>query len=271
MSFARTVASLALLGLSSGAFAADAVKAANNQISLSFGREKVSYTETYDNVWMDSENGHLDQARLSYMLQGDIGPVSDVYFQSVFGYAKGKTKYDGALNYWDGASWSSVPYQSTTRVTNSDVSLKIGKGFSIGNRVQLTPFLGYDYHQWKRDLGPADLGGYKEVYDHHAVSVGLLGQAAITDKLVASAWASRGRMIRARMEVEDDTTFRLKARHVTSWGLGLDYRVSGNIRVNAGYQWSKFRYGESNEIDGFLEPDSETTLKSYYMGAGYAF
>lgn len=262
------VLSLALLGLAGGAFAAEGVKGANNQISLSVGKEKISYTETADGNWFNSENGRINQARIVYTLQGDFAGVREVYFQGVFGYGKGRTNYDGGLMYADG---STTPYQARTRVTNNDVGIRLGKAFSLGSRVQLTPFAAYDYHQWERDLAGEDDAGYKEVYDHHALSVGLLGQLALTDRLVASAWASRGKMIRARMEYEHDTTFRLKSKPVTSWGIGLDYRVNEQFRVNAGYQENRFSYGQSPVESGMYEPDSETRLKSWYMGAGYAF
>lgn len=273
----KLICALALTCALSGlAHADDAIKAANRQVNLNYERQKIEYHE-YDNEgvtnggWLDSENGSQNGVSISYTHQFDADGVKDWYVSTSFAYAKGKTDYDGYLqSYVDG---SLTPWQSKSDVKTTDFDLKFGKGFRFASdRVQLTPVGDYLYHTWKRDLAPGTPYGYREDYKHSALSLGLLGQFAITNRFVASAYGSIGRTLSPELKVEHAATLNLKSRTIYSLSFDLNYRITDSFDVHGGVQQTRYKYGQSDvEYGGIYEPESKTTLTNYYVGAGYAF
>lgn len=263
--------------LSGMAHADDAIKGANRQINFNYERQKIEYHE-YDNEgvtsggWLDSENGSQNGFSVNYTHQFDAGGINDWYADINFAYAKGKTDYDGYLqSYVDG---SLTPWQSKTDVKTTDFDLKFGKGFRFASdRVQLTPVAAYLYHTWKRDLAPGTPYGYREDYKHSALSVGLLGQVAITSRLVASAYGSIGRTLSPELTIEHSTRLDLKSRNIYTLSADLNYRITDSFDVHGGVRQTRYKYGQSdiNYTSGIYEPESKSTLTNYYIGAGYAF
>lgn len=256
------------------AHAEDAIRAANRQLSLEFERQKLEYHE-FDNQgltsggWLDSENGSQNRFGLTYTVQGEAFGVRNLYFKSAFTYGEGKTDYDGYLV----SSGSLTPFQSKTDVTTSDLDMRLGKGFqAAAERVQLTPLIAYRYHTWKRDLAPGTSYGYREDYSHSALSVGLLGQLAITDSLVASLYGDFGRTLGAQLRVDHAQTLDLKSRNISVLEFGLNYRLATQFQVHGGVRQTRFRYGQSDALaGGTYEPESRTKLTQYFAGAGYSF
>lgn len=254
----------------------DAIKAANRQINLNFERQKIEYHE-YDTEgltsggWLDSENGSQNGFSIDYSHQFDAEGVSDWYFRAAFAYAKGKTDYDGYLQ--SAIDGSLTPWQSRTDVKTTDVDVKFGKGFRLASdRVQLTPVGAYLYHTWKRDLAPGTPYGYREDYKHSALSVGLLGQFAITSRLVASAYGSIGRTISPELTIARAGKLDLKSRNIYTMSFDLNYRITDSFDVHGGVQQTRFKYGQSDiEYGSVYEPESKSTLTNYYVGAGYSF
>lgn len=270
----KTALIIAALTMAGSAAAQTTIESSNRQLAFAVGRQHVDYVE-YDNYGvtsngtLDSEKGSQPAFSASYTWQGDAGSVSDLYVDVAAAYAKGKSNYDGYLqNFKTGAL---TPYQSRTHVSTTDFRARIGKGFGInGGAIKLTPYLAYAYHEWERDSS-SDQYGYLEVYDHQSLSAGLLAQFALGQRMVASVDYSYGRTFDAQMQVEHSTTFTLGAKPVSTLGVGLDYALSKTLHLSGRYGETRFKYGESNVIGGFLEPNSKTTLKNAYLGLGFAF
>lgn len=269
---ATAIAILGVLGMSC-AHAETGIKAVNNQIGLSIGAQHIDYVEedTYgatNTGVLDSEKGSQPGIKFHYGLQGDQLGIKDLYFKASYAYAKGKSHYDGYLqNLSTGAL---TPYTSSTHVSSTDAQLKLGKGFVFGQQAQLTPYVAYNYREWERDSS-RDTYGYLEMYSHDAVSFGLLGQYAITPKLVASFDASIGKILSAKMEVEHYTRFDLGNRPLYILEMGLDYALSPKLHLFGNYAYMQYRYGESNIVAGFIEPNSKTKLHQIYLGTAYGF
>lgn len=263
------------MGLLGDALAAEsAIAAANRQLLFSVGRHKINYVE-YDNYGvtasgvLDSENGSQNGGRIGFVYQTDTADVSNLYLAASYMSARGKTKYDGHLQSF--TTGAVIPYQTTSHSTTTDFQLKVGKGFAFANdRLQLTPYVSYAYHEWVRD-SRTDTYGYLELYQHQAVGLGVLGQFALTPRLVGSVDVSHNAMIDPEMEVDDGPIFYLKSKSYSSIGLGLDYALSAQWRVHADYRYTRFKYGESPVVGGFLEPSSRTVQKTFFVGVGLAF
>ncbi|HEX5126369.1 MAG TPA: hypothetical protein VFW00_06490 [Rhodocyclaceae bacterium] len=256
------------------------IKAANRELNVSVGAQKTDYFERDDHGLtgggsvLDSEKGTQPSVKLSYTAQGDLVDeskiyVRDLYFNMSYAYSDGKTQYDGYLqNLQTGAL---TPYNTRTKVSTSDFQMKIGKGFVFfpSKSLQITPYASYRWRSWKRDSS-SDQFGYLEQYDHSAIALGSRLQAAVTPRLVVSLDGSVGRIQNANLTVQHELKFELGSKPIYTAGIDFDYALN-NWHINAGYQYTRFEYGESPVVSGFFEPASRTTLYDLYAGASYGF
>lgn len=270
----RLTAVAALMLASSTAFAGPAIDAANNQVRASAAYQKFDYVEfdaynlTTDGI-LDSERGHQPGVATGITVQRDIAGVAKVYFSAEASRIRGNTTYTGYLQGFD----SLEPYTATTKNTITEYQVKVGKGFQFGplGQAQVTPYVAAGSYDWVRDSSEDEFG-YVERYKHKFFAIGALAQYEITPQLVASVDYQYGRTRNATMTlVEDDIQFTLGKKPIQTLAIGLDYAVSKSVRVHANYRYNKFAYGESPEVDGYLEPASKTKRDQIQVGIGYAF
>ncbi len=252
----------------SGIVAANStIEAVNNQWSVSIGRQRMDYHE-YDNYnevptrYLDSETGSQFWVGASYVRQLNTNWTDNLYLKGSAALAHGQTRYNGYyLN-------TTTPLRSTTDTTTFDLEGKIGKGYAVGSRAQLTPYLNLAFHEWLRDLSEDQ----KEYYWHFTYGVGVLGQYALSPHWVMHADAGIGRTALGRMYANDtDDTYHLGARTIYTLDVGLTYLADRKWSVHGGYRLSKFKYGESPVINGYYEPESTTKLQTIYVGVGRHF
>ena len=267
-----SLAAAALTLVSASAFADDAILQANNQLSLSVGAHHQDYHEpsTFDTIPgdLDSEKGSQFTAGLTAVRQGSLFGINDVYTSASAFVTAGKTHYTGYLL----STWAAKT-DSTDNVSG-DVELRLGKAFRFGSRsqFQVVPYVQYAYHIWSRTIGT----DAAEVYSHHTLGGGVLGQYAPTRKLVLSANISVSEMLGAQMRKDQYPTFQVQNRPVTEVGLGLDYAVTRHLHASANYRFTKFHYGKSANVAGpqggdWFEPSSRTTEQVVTVGLGYSF
>lgn len=263
---------LSALALAGAAQANESIQAANNQATFAVGSHDLEYHEidTYgltNGGYLDSETGHQPAFKFGLTRQGGLFGLSDIYLGASLAYAKGDTHYDGYLQ----GGPSLVPYAATTRSTTTDFSLRLGRAYSFASvpDLQLTPFVGYGHQTWVRDM-QGDYG-YKETYSHHLVEAGLMAQYAFTPALVGSVDASYGRTLGAEMETDGYSTFKLGSKPRTSVGVGIDYAITRQWHANASYRLTQFKYGESQDVGGAVEPNSKSTTQEAMAGVGFHF
>lgn len=251
------------------AYADDALRDVNNQVTLSAGGQHLNYVEStaqYDPL--DSEKGTQASWQVGATVQRDILGIQDVYISASATYSNGSTHYDGYLE--DNFGFM-TPYQSTTHDKTIDVDVRLGKAFRVLPQAQIVPYIEYGSHSWIRDSS-SEAYGYYEHYRHQSVAVGILGQYAITPKLVASVDGGVGRTFAGKMTSGiTDGTFELGSSTTTAAQFGVDYAVTRHLHVHATYRISHFKYGASNVIDNEYEPDSTTTEHLVMAGLGYSF
>ena len=270
----RLTAVASLLFVSSAAFASPAIDAANNQVRASVVQQKFDYVEydafnvTHDGI-LDSERGNQTGIAAGISLQRDIANVKNIYFNIEAARLTGDTGYDGYLQ----GGPVLIPYQTTTQYDSTDIQVKIGQGFKFGahNDAQVTPYVSFGSYKWVRDSS-ADPYGYAEDYRHKFAGIGTMLQYELSPRIVVKADYLYGRTFDASMTlVADSTEFALPKKPIQQLTLGLDYAVNKNVSVHADYRYAKFAYGQSDVINGFLEPASDTKRSQLAVGVGYRF
>ena len=257
--------------------AATPIYDANNQISVDFLNEWLSYTEyayyatnlTPVGGKLDSENGSLPGANVSVSLMRNL-MVDNLYLNAQFSYVSGNTTYDGSTCVIGGAC---IPLTKTNRATIYGTDFRLGKGFSLAPNVMLTPYFGIGTNYWLRR------GRYSETYTNDYAGGGLLAQYAPTDKLVLSAYGLIGGTFGSHISVgtagpnSPAWSGSLGDSGIYKLGLSADYALTRNIHVNAGVDYVDFRYGHSavRPVTGQVEPNSTTSNVMLKVGVGYSF
>lgn len=257
-----------MLGGTVSAHADNIFESVNTQLTASAGGQNINYKETQQNQKLDSEKGFQAAYQGKVSVQHDMLGLKDIYLSASFAFAKGRTDYDGYLQDRLG---DLTPYQASTRDNTTDIAIKVGKAFPMTPKGQVIYYVYYGYHQWLRDSTSSY--GYDEHYRHHSVGVGMLGQYAMTPQLVFSIEGSVGGTFAASMNASNTSgKFSLGSNATLMGALGLDYALTRHLHVNAAYQVTHFKYGQSSvNTAGYYEPTSTTTNQTVQLGLGYAF
>ncbi len=97
------------------------------------------------------------------------GFASRLYFALHYGYQQGNLRYQGF------ALASHQPLSITDHSQVQTVSIPIGKGIPVSQRVLLTPYFLYRFVDWQRHLQNT-LGQSEHHYESNSAGIGLLAQ-----------------------------------------------------------------------------------------------
>lgn len=274
---AGAFAAVVVAFFSGGANADSPIIRSNNMVGISFADTRFNYTETgngilgNDGETLDTEKGWVPGVRISASLMKDL-IVDKFYLAGAFTWNNGATKYTGSLI---GGVFGSVVQDDGAIVRDFD--FRIGKGFEITSNFMATPFLGFGSHYWSRKVNAG------EVYTHDYYGLGLLLQYALTPKFVLSADVLAGRTTGSRIDVAyidpvfNGFTGGLGGSGLYKVGFGADYALTEAFHLNAGLEYTAYRYGMS---DLFLlgdnsccvgEPRSTTSTVTARVGLSYAY
>lgn len=271
MDMRKITAVLLLSTISAGAFAdVSDIKASNNQIGIQFRSTNVDYTETGNGQLgtstgtLDTESGRVSGYALSISAMQNLWLGND-YVAAEYDRASGKTNYAGSLQ---GGVFGSVVSTSTAQII--DYSIRYGKGFTVGNKLMLTPYLEFGSHEWDRGV---NLG---ETYNHEYYGVGALSQFSPVSRLVLSVNALLGSTFKSNIDVVGAFSGSLGNSALYKAGIGADYSFTKNFHGSIGIDYVHFKYGISATypIGGGLvawEPDSKTTYTIARIGLGFGF
>jgi hypothetical protein len=260
-----------VLALVPAASAADLdILNSNNQIAAQFVTANFDYVETFGGAKLDSEYGWVNGAGANFVWQGDF-LVRNLYFNAQYTYINGKTDYTGSA--FQGGAYGSVMQKDGATV--NDLDFRIGRGLEIRPDLQLTPYFGIGYHNWQRG---ANTG---EEYSHGYAGAGLLAQWNPLAGLVLSAHGLVGGTFDSQVTIHTvpgpggiiGSTLTLGGADTERVGFAADYAVTSHIHLNAGVEWVRFSYGQSNldPTGTYFEPDSRTNNTTVKVGAGYAW
>jgi opacity protein-like surface antigen len=246
---------------------------ANNQISLDAIGQNIDYLETdAARSPLDSERGWQPGLQITGSAMGTLGVFTNLYVMGQFTWAKGNTRYVGSLQ---GGTYGDITQQDGAET--KDFDFRLGKGFEVGQNWMFTPYFGAGYHVWDRNLPGAS--GYHEKYDHSYAGGGLLIQWAPSAQWVLSANGLVGSTLSPQMATSlnggaaiTPFTYNLGESVIWKAGFSADYALTTQWHLNAGFDYTHFRYGISGAApDGSLEPDSKTSIWTVKAGLGYSF
>jgi hypothetical protein len=239
------------------------IKNANNAIGIQYIKTNVNYTETYNGVIADTENGYVPGFAINFSMMKDLLFGND-YIAASYSQNKGRTNYVGS---YQGGNYGDL--KTTSPAILRDYSIRYGRGFEISNQTMLTPFVELGRHQWDRNLG-----SYQETYSNLYYAAGLLGQISPAKNWVLSAFGMYGKTSNSNISVSGAIPFPgggLGNSDIYKLGLGVDYAFTRSFHGNINATYSSFKYGQSSIINGYLEPDSTTKYTTFGVGASYNF
>ncbi len=256
------------------------LRASDNEVGIAANGTLMNYQEALPSP-SDTESGWMPG--FSFKLSG-INPVrrsdaSLLYFAVRYRFNQGGIHYQGfTLN-------TRQPVLTTDQSTQQQVSVRIGKGFLVGNRVLLVPYFLYRFQDWQRRLQANSLiQASAERYETNSAGVGLMAQWTPAARWVLTgtlAWAEgfNGTVKGTEGILSQPVT--LNPQATLQADLGMDYRFQGPWHLYGGISFTHYRNGGSPYFLGyvpsagaygrFFEPASQTNLLSLDLGVAYHF
>jgi hypothetical protein len=160
------------------------------------------------------EYGFLYGVNLEY----DYVRRNSIYLGANFRYGTGQTNYRGGLQFLD--SDEIIPFESKTDNQFINVEGRIGYTFKADKvgRVLVTPFIGYGYHHWNRDIsgdgvipgfGRFLVGDTEEDYSWQFFAAGLRTEYRPIRRLSVGLNFKMMKMIRGKIDINDEVTLGL--------------------------------------------------------------
>ncbi len=266
----RTSFAVALIALmaSGTAFADNAIIHADNEIGIAATGTLMNYQEKVPSSVgpADTESGWMPGFAINYSNMSNIAGISNIYTAINFSRSSGDIAYKGAVGY----TGHYRPYRGTDSATVYDVTGRVGMGFNLANNMMLTPYVVGGYQHWNRQmLGSA---GYTEDYHAGLAGVGAMLQYAATPNLVITATPEFMAVVGGGMtpHIAGLTSASFGTTGEEKIALDADYRVSGNIHLYGGLNYTHFNY-TGGPINAGSEPSSQTSLFAMQAGVAYSY
>lgn len=242
----------------------------NNSVGIELMSRDLEYHEDgyglfTDSKYMDSENG----SPVGIKFHASSIFENNVYASFTLGHVSGNTRYTGHFDPGTGP----VPLTSTTQNTFTDISLRAGWVFNPSPEVNLIPYAEFTQDRWNRTLPapPVPTGmGYTEKYSKNMLGIGLLSQWSPVKDVLLSLDLGVGHTYNNQMKTLGDT-FKMTGSTERHIGVAGAWNFTDNWMVEGGYDRKYFEYGESPVVNGFFEPNSESTIQEVSFGFGYTF
>jgi hypothetical protein len=245
----------------------DPIQAANSHFAITAGAATLAYHEyaTGGGAYLDSETGALPALTLDAARQGNLLGIPDLYTDGALTLISGPTHYSGSSLATD------APESFSHWTAEVDYSLKMGKGFRVAPRWQVTPYFEYALRYWARMS--------QERYLENDVGAGVLTQYAVTPKLVVGADVAMTKPLTADV-ITPDFTVHQQSNWNPTMTLSADYALTRRVHLLASYQYRHAHYGQSRTADhttyygipgNWYEPADRTTQNIVMAGASIAF
>ena len=247
----------------------ETIYAVNNQGTLRAGVQTQDFQGgTNNNAYRQSGNVPSFGATLTKTWRA-------LYGQFAMTEAVGSTSYQGQAN--------GNETNATTHNTFLDIAGKLGYQFESRDNISLTPYARIAFHRWFHEIKgiPSSdrfIDGLTETYQHSQYGVGLLGQFAVSPKLVLSADANVGQTFHANMRswvplgLTIINLYKLGNAGYQMVALGADYSPKQRWHVQANVNYWTFHYnpspvslfGTETLVDRFQQVCAD-------IGIGYSF
>jgi hypothetical protein len=245
----------------------DPIQAANSHLAVLTGVATLAYYEyaTGGGPYLDSETGALPALTVDAARQGTLLGIEDVYAQSDLTLIAGPTHYTGA------SLATGAPEDFNHCTSEFDYSLKLGKGFRVSPRLQVTPYFEYALRYWARMS--------QESYLENDLGAGVLTQFAVTSKLVVGADVALTKALTADV-VTPGFTLHQPSNLSPAVTLSADYALTRRLHLVGSYQYRHAHYGQSKTADGttyygipgnWYEPADRVTQNVVMAGVSWTF
>jgi len=241
---------------------------AETKITFAPGVMNFDYVETsVDGSFLDGEHGDIPGIKLSIEANDDPAFTLGLALE----YFAGNVDYDGQIGSFD-ARYNGLPLSTTTDQKIFSFSTFINQQVVYSPNVFFYGNL--TYKKWERDIqattasGIDNFGdpftnlyvsGLYEVYKWWQVTLGVLTKIPVFKDTELKLQAGVLRTINPEMDLTF-YTFELQE----DWGyegeLALFYRVDHWQRVGFSGSIMSWKFGKSDVVAGFFEPDSESEM-----------
>lgn len=263
----------------------DDIRASDRAIELDVGASNLRYGENIDNVTFDTENGWMPDigAGVTWLTSNGGGITSNLYLHIDEQATLGDTHYNGGVQVVSGGTVTTFPYQTTTKNTIYHTVGKVGRLFTLGEGITLTPYGDLGWRWWRRKIkgGPFNAGGLgtltigdtTEVYQNWEGGGGLLLQVSPVPRLVLSASGQIGTTFEGLMQ-SGGFTYDLGSKPVWQVAGKAGYAITQSFELTADARFDGFGIGKSpfvNRGNGIIsnEPDSYTHQLTIMGGIAY--
>ena len=207
--------------------------------------------------------------------------LRNIYGQAEFHYSRGASAPSGDLC---NNSYNCEPALDSTKNVYMDLDLQMGRGFSLGNRAMLIPYIDMQYQYWKRDLmGNA---GYTDTYINVMPGIGLKAQYSPASRWVGTIWGgANAPLIKSNLITNgfayDNNAFTPSSTGSTfnlgqqiSWKVGgkVGYRFTSHLEITGSVAYENYNFGGgSDSLQTVYEPSSNLTQTIVSTGISYHF
>jgi hypothetical protein len=277
---------LFLIIISKNCLATDgSILQAENSFSIGTGLLHIQYGETISGYsgYLDNETGDINTTIIEGTGLADDNADGNrrtflgmrifpgAYLSGKFIYADGSTDYDGH-------TLTGIPISTTDLATIVKANISFGKSYKLSDRVILIPTVNAGIHNWKRVANPNALFGgvnYEsvEIYRHLSVGIGMKSDIRIMESEILTLGVDVLRNFNSNMTSSYTGNYYELGNSVTIVATGkITIEAAKNVNLFGALDFETFTYGKSDVApNGFLEPDSKTSLTLYSVGFAYAY
>ncbi|HEX5623381.1 MAG TPA: hypothetical protein VFX57_02955 [Sulfuricurvum sp.] len=241
------------------------VYASSYTFSMSGDTTRFDYAETEGGQLLDTETNNFGA------INGFTLSLEPSYqgFYITTSYSSGDTDYIGGTTI--------DPTYGSFRTTTHNEIVDYSAGFKTTTlldrygEVEMPFKIGLGYREWERDIQGTDtVLGVKEIYDWGYLDIGIGLHFALSPDSTLGIDASYREAFNAQMrENIYGNTFDLNDVHGYKITVPLEIVLNRSMSAFFQYNYEYWNISESNVVDGWYEPDSET--KNQTLSAGLKF
>lgn len=246
--------------------AACAVAHAQTELQVSAGLMGFSYKEYADSgALLDREDARLPG------VTGEVRHRIGAWRISASG-----SFFGGSADY-RGQTQGGVAANTTTDEQLWSAGLRLERRLELGT-VSLSPYVGFTYHEWRRDIksgravNNTPVSGLLEVYSWNTAELGaLLWISSSRGGLEGAVDARVFRTVAPELQVRlpgsnRDTLFELGERTGGRLALLGTYPLDARLRLRLEAFYERWSFGRSPVRNGFFEPRSDTQTAGLLLG-----
>jgi len=244
----------------SSAQTATFVKGLDHTFSVGIGMGHMNYEEDLPSPYKSELSGNLPSLYMKYTYDR----LNSIYFSALVEYSKHDLEYDGTT--MDGSQ--SLSFDDSQEYRRYEGN--IGYTFNIAHYASISPYTGLGYRTWDRSTDK-DMG-YEEEYKWVYLPVGVKLILELGNNWRIEPNLAYRLMLDGEMEIKG-TGLEFDLGNENGWhaDVAVKYYFSHHWGIEFTPWYEKMKLGKSNVVDGYYEPESDTTQYGINLGVMYSF